>query len=92
MSTKLEKLRTNAIARAIIKKADAQYKRLGCMGYPDYALLVFDETQKRALTCRRCKKLRGDHTAGDQMCPIGQKHRVLGYCQFHSKDRFQPML
>jgi hypothetical protein len=33
--------------------------------------------------CLNCRKAESEHNAIDSACPMGKKHRVLGYMQYH---------
>jgi len=37
------------------------------------------------IKCKNCGKSKGDHKAETLNCPIGRKHRVLGYTSFSEK-------
>ena len=43
--------------------------------------LNFDFAKQKPVKCKNCKKQRGEHHAGDQLCPAGMKTRI-GYIQF----------
>lgn len=47
-------------------------------------------TKLRDLTevCQRCQKPRGAHKADRLSCPVGKKHRTLGYLDFSSTSFF----
>jgi hypothetical protein len=32
--------------------------------------------------CLHCRKVEADHSASSRSCPIGRRHRTLGYTQF----------
>lgn len=38
--------------------------------------------------CQRCKKPRGAHKANSLSCPVGKKHRMLGYLEFSTTSVF----
>jgi hypothetical protein len=40
--------------------------------------------------CAICGKPKSSHNYYDRGCPIGVKHRTLGYTQFSSKTKFTP--
>lgn len=40
--------------------------------------------------CQFCGKPKGDHTGKTGRCPIGSKHRTLGYTQFHQHSFYVP--
>lgn len=45
---------------------------------------------KHSHPCELCKKISGDHNGITKACPIGRKHRNLGYTQYHNNDVFTP--
>ncbi len=49
----------------------------------DPLLSVADKTK-----CRHCRKLKGDHKAGDFACPIGAFNRTFGYTHYHANQFF----
>jgi hypothetical protein len=40
--------------------------------------------------CAHCGKTRGNHNAMTKACPLGQKHRTVGYTAFHPTKTFTP--
>lgn len=58
---------------------------LGDPGEP----LVFKKTRLRK--CKHCGKSEGNHDARHQRCPLGAKHRTLGYTQFCADQWFAPI-
>jgi len=46
--------------------------------------------QSNRLVCGRCGKARGNHSAVSLMCPMGRKHAILGYTNFHKVNDFIP--
>ncbi len=42
--------------------------------------------------CLHCRKPRSLHTATQAFCPIGSKHRTLGYTQFGSTTFYHPQV
>lgn len=41
--------------------------------------------------CENCGKKSGEHRASNQACPLGKKHRTLGYCQYYENGQvFEP--
>lgn len=40
--------------------------------------------------CEFCKKSKDEHNAKTLACPIGQKHRVLGYTQYNKTNVYTP--
>ena len=45
--------------------------------------LDLDFSGKKPVKCKHCKKPRGNHHAGDLLCPAGMKTRI-GYLDFGS--------
>jgi hypothetical protein len=46
--------------------------------------MMFDRTR-----CLHCKKMHCEHNAKTRACPMGSKHRTLGYNQFHPTNVFK---
>lgn len=44
----------------------------------------------RKVRCIHCNKERIDHKGNTFNCPIGSKHRTVGYAQFHKERTFSP--
>lgn len=42
--------------------------------------------------CAECGFPFGDHKSGDQFCPIGARHRVMGHINYSSEYFFRPVL
>ncbi len=40
--------------------------------------------------CMHCGKVRGDHRAKTFQCPMGIRHRTLGYTTYHPTNVFTP--
>lgn len=41
------------------------------------------------MKCRHCKKAQNNHSAADKSCPLGKKHKTLGYIQYSTKTKFE---
>ncbi len=48
---------------------------------------MLDESRVK---CSHCGKWRSDHNAMTKACPIGSKHRTVGYTQYHTTQVFSP--
>jgi len=40
--------------------------------------------------CKHCGKLLADHNGKTRACPLGEKHRTIGYTQYSAKTVFEP--
>jgi hypothetical protein len=40
--------------------------------------------------CKKCGRDEGCHKSKTMHCPIGLRHRVVGYTSFHCTDTFTP--
>jgi hypothetical protein len=52
--------------------------------------MILDFNSKKAKErCKHCGNLKEDHNGKTKACPIGQKHRTVGFTQFSEKAVFE---
>lgn len=53
---------------------------------------IFGEPLIEVPKCKNCGKPRYNHRASDKACPVGRKHRSLGYTSYNHSSVYEPKI